>query len=76
MDELYTAYKRFYVSKKDISSIKEKYEMLTKTAFEKCFREKFEIDESDAVQYVRRRHFGDEEYKNPVRRIIKIRLLN
>ena len=43
--------------KKDISSIKEKYEILTKTAFDKCFREKYEIDESDAVQYVRRRRF-------------------
>ena len=76
LDELYTAYKRFCVFKKDISSIKEKYEILTKTAFDKCFREKYEIDESDAVQYVRRRRFGNEEYKHPVRRIIKIRLLN
>lgn len=30
LDELYTAYKRFCVFKKDISSIKEKYEILTK----------------------------------------------
>ena len=74
--ELYEAYKNYFWVKCQTASVRGNYSLLQKTAFEKKFDEQISFNSQGRVKSVRSRNYGNEQFKNPVRRLTGIRLLD
>ena len=74
--ELYEAYKNYFWVKCQTASVRGNYSLLQKTAFEKNFDEQISFNSQGRVKSVRSRNYGNEQFKNPVRRLTGIRLLD
>lgn len=74
--ELYEAYKNYFWVKYKTASVRGNYILLQKTAFEKNLDEQIIFNSQGRVKSVRSRNYGNEQFKNPVRRLTGIRLLD
>lgn len=74
--ELYEAYKNYFWVKCQTASGRGNYILLQKMAFEKNLDEQIIFNSQGRVKSVRSRNYGNEQFKNPVRRLTGIRLLD